>query len=59
MNLENRTKRYLQEIVKAVAFYYSRSRNTKEMAQIIANAIKNKGLQADCKSISNLKGEVC
>jgi NAD(P)H dehydrogenase (quinone) len=42
-------------MAKAIVIYYSRSGNTKEMAQIIANAIKEADVQADCKSISDVK----
>lgn len=44
-------------MAKAIVIYYSRSGNTKEMAQIIANAIKEADMQVDCKSISDVKAE--
>jgi NAD(P)H dehydrogenase (quinone) len=44
-------------MAKAIVIYYSRSGNTKEMAQIIANAIKEVDLQVDCKSVSDVNPE--
>jgi NAD(P)H dehydrogenase (quinone) len=44
-------------MAKAIVIYYSRSGNTKEMAQIIANAIKEADMQVDCKSISDVKAD--
>ena len=44
-------------MAKAIVIYYSRSGNTKEMAQIIANAIKEADLQIDCKSVNDVKAE--
>jgi len=44
-------------MAKAIVIYYSRSGNTKEMAQIIANAIKEADLQVDCKSVNDVKAE--
>jgi NAD(P)H dehydrogenase (quinone) len=44
-------------MAKAIVIYYSRSGNTKEMAQIISNAIKEADMQVDCKSISDVKAE--
>jgi NAD(P)H dehydrogenase (quinone) len=41
-------------MAKAIVIYYSRSGNTKEMAQIIANAIKEADLQVDCKPVSDV-----
>jgi len=44
-------------MAKAIVIYYSRSGNTKEMADIIANAIKEAGLQVDCKPVNDVKAE--
>jgi len=44
-------------MLKAIVIYYSRSGNTKEMAHIIADSIKDAGLQVDCKSISDVNAE--
>jgi NAD(P)H dehydrogenase (quinone) len=44
-------------MAKAIVIYYSRSGNTKEMAQIIANAIKEADLQVDCKPVSDVNPE--
>ncbi len=44
-------------MAKAIVIYYSRSGNTKEMAQIIANAIKEADVQVDCKSVNDVKAE--
>jgi NAD(P)H dehydrogenase (quinone) len=44
-------------MAKAIVIYYSRSGNTKEMADTIANAIKEAELQVDCKSVNDVKPE--
>ena len=44
-------------MAKAIVIYYSRSGNTKEMAQIIAHAIKEADLQVDCKPVSDVNPE--
>jgi NAD(P)H dehydrogenase (quinone) len=44
-------------MAKAIVIYYSRSGNTKEMADIIANAIKDADLQVDCKPVNDVKAE--
>jgi NAD(P)H dehydrogenase (quinone) len=38
-----------------IVIYYSRTGNTKEMAQIIAKAMNDEGLQTDCKTVSDVK----
>jgi len=42
---------------KAIVIYYSKSGNTKKMAETIASAMKNAGLTTDCKSVSEIKPE--
>jgi NAD(P)H dehydrogenase (quinone) len=44
-------------MAKAIVIYYSRSGSTKEMAQIIANAIKEADVHVDCKSVTDVKAE--
>jgi NAD(P)H dehydrogenase (quinone) len=44
-------------MAKAIVIYYSRSGHTKEMAQIIANAIKEADMQVDCKPINDVKAD--
>ena len=44
-------------MAKAIVIYYSRSGNTKEMADTIANAIKEAELQVDCKPVNDVKAE--
>ena len=41
-------------MAKAIVIYYSRSGNTKQMAQIIAKAMNDADLTTDCKSISDV-----
>jgi NAD(P)H dehydrogenase (quinone) len=40
---------------KGIVIYYSRSGNTKEMAEIIAEAMNEDGLPADCKDVGKVK----
>jgi len=42
-------------MAKAIVIYYSRSGNTKQMAQIIAKAMKESGLPTECKSVEKTK----
>ncbi|NQT03119.1 MAG: NAD(P)H-dependent oxidoreductase [Planctomycetes bacterium] len=42
---------------KGIVVYYSRTGNTKEMAQIIANAMNETDLPTECKSISDVEAE--
>ena len=42
-------------MAKAIVLYYSRSGNTKEMAEIIAKAMNEAGLQAECKSVNDVE----
>jgi len=44
-------------MAKGIVVYYSRSGNTKEMAEIIAKAMNEADLPADCKSIEKVKAE--
>ena len=40
---------------RAIAIYYSRSGNTKEMAEIIATSMSEAGVPTDCKSVETIK----
>ena len=42
---------------KGIVVYYSRSGNTKEMAEIIGAAMNEAGLQTDCKSVDKVKAD--
>ncbi len=42
-------------MAKGIVIYYSRTGNTKEMAEIIAKAMNDAGLQTDCKSVDKVK----
>ena len=44
-------------MAKAIVIYYSRSGNTKEMAEIIAKAMKGAGLATECKSVDKVKAD--
>jgi NAD(P)H dehydrogenase (quinone) len=44
-------------MAKGIVIYYSRSGNTKEMAEIIAAAMNKAGLKADCKAVDKVKAE--
>ena len=41
-------------MAKAIVIYYSRSGNTKEMAQVIAKAMNDESLPTDCKPVSDV-----
>lgn len=41
-------------MAKGLVIYYSRSGNTKEMAEIIADAMNEAGLPSECKSVSDV-----
>ena len=41
-------------MAKAIVIYYSRSGNTKEMAQIIAKSMNDSELPTECKSVSDV-----
>jgi len=41
-------------MAKAVVIYYSRTGNTKHMAEVIADAIQKEGVECDLKSISEI-----
>jgi NAD(P)H dehydrogenase (quinone) len=43
------------KMAKGIVIYYSRTGNTKEMAQIITKAMNDAGLQTDCKSVDQVK----
>ncbi len=43
-------------MAKAIVVYYSRTGNTKEMAEIIAGAMNDSGLPTECKSVEEIKG---
>jgi NAD(P)H dehydrogenase (quinone) len=42
-------------MAKGIVIYYSRSGNTKQMAEMIAKAMADAGLETDCKSIDKVK----
>jgi len=44
-------------MAKGIVIYYSRSGNTKEMAQIIAKAMNEANLPTECKSVDKVKAE--
>jgi NAD(P)H dehydrogenase (quinone) len=44
-------------MVKGIVVYYSRSGNTKEMAEIIAEGMKEEGLATECKSVDKVKAK--
>ncbi len=44
-------------MAKAIVIYYSRSGNTKEMAQIIAESMNEADLPTECKSVDKVKAE--
>jgi len=44
-------------MAKAIVIYYSRSGNTKQMAEIITSAMNEAGLSTDCKSVEKVKAE--
>lgn len=44
-------------MAKGIVIYYSRTGNTKEMAQIIAKAMKEADLPTECKAVSDVKAD--
>jgi NAD(P)H dehydrogenase (quinone) len=44
-------------MAKGIVVYYSRSGNTKEMAEIIAAAMNKASLSTDCKSVEKVKAD--
>jgi len=44
-------------MAKAIVVYYSRSGNTKEMAEIIAKAMNEANLPTECKSVDKVRAE--
>jgi len=44
-------------MAKGIVIYYSRSGNTKKMAEIIAAAMNEAGLSTECKSVDKVKAE--
>ena len=44
-------------MAKAIVVYYSRSGNTKKMAEIIAAAMNDAGLSTECKSVDKVKAD--
>jgi NAD(P)H dehydrogenase (quinone) len=44
-------------MAKAIVIYYSRSGNTKRMAEIITQAMNNADLSTECKSVSDISPE--
>ena len=43
------------KMAKGIVIYYSRSGNTKQMAELIAKAMNDGGLATDCKGIDKVK----
>jgi NAD(P)H dehydrogenase (quinone) len=44
-------------MAKGIVIYYSRSGNTKEMAEIIAKGMNDASLDTDCKSVEKVKAD--
>jgi NAD(P)H dehydrogenase (quinone) len=44
-------------MAKGIVIYYSRSGNTKEMAEIIAKSMNEAGLATECKAVNKVKAE--
>lgn len=44
-------------MAKGIVIYYSRSGNTKEMAEIIAKAMNGTGLATECKSVDKVRAD--
>lgn len=44
-------------MAKGIVLYYSRSGNTKEMAEIIAKSMNNVGLKTECKPVDKVKAD--
>ena len=44
-------------MAKGIVIYFSRSGNTKEMAEIIAKSMAESGLPTDCQSVDKVKAE--
>ncbi len=44
-------------MAKGIVIYYSRSGNTKEMAEIIAKAMNDADLKTECKSVDKVKAD--
>jgi len=44
-------------MAKGIVVYYSRSGNTKEMAEIIAKSMNKAGLATECKSVDKVKAD--
>jgi len=44
-------------MAKGIVIYYSRSGNTKQMAEIIAKEMNEAGLKTECKSVEKVKAE--
>lgn len=44
-------------MAKGIVVYYSRSGNTKEMAEIIAKSMDEAGLPTECKAVNKVKAE--
>jgi NAD(P)H dehydrogenase (quinone) len=44
-------------MAKAIVIYYSKTGNTKEMAEIIAGAMTEENVETECKSVSDVKAE--
>jgi NAD(P)H dehydrogenase (quinone) len=42
-------------MAKGLVVYYSKTGNTKKMAELISNSMNDSGLQTDCKSVDKVK----
>jgi NAD(P)H dehydrogenase (quinone) len=47
----------MTKMAKGIVIYYSRTGNTKEMAEIMAKAMNEADLPTECKSVSDVKAE--
>ena len=45
-------------MAKGIVIYYSRSGNTKKMAEIISKSMNEAGLTTDCKEVNKVKAEL-
>ena len=54
---ESRDCRERAGMAKGIVVYYSRSGNTKEMADIIAKAMNDSGLSTECRSVDKLRAD--
>ena len=53
----NKNRKGKNKMAKGIVIYYSRTGNTKEMAEIIAKAMNDNDLPTECKSISDVEAD--